>query len=667
MFRKLLRARKASIISLVAVSALAIIAMAAFSVDLGNAYSALSQNQRVADLAAYAGALGYNASGSTAGMTSAVSRIATLNGLAPTAITATYGTSPTGDGNPAVLATVNTTNPIYFASAVGAGTAVSINAKAYAELKAGTPGCITAIQPGGSGISVTGGTSVAAATCAIASNGTVPGQNTSVYTTCGTTITAKQVDYASNNPPVQSGCTTIKPPSGVGSVTMTHTTAVDKLAGNPIVTNAVSRLSSVQAITSPSGPSVTGGTAITFGWSGTPAMPAGCTATFSSPTWTVACPAAGTYTFGTISLGGGITLNFNTGQPAANRTFVFNGDINGSSGTAITFGSGDYTVRGGIVATGSMVMTWQGGGTFQVGTTTNCSGGAGYSLCTSGSGRIIIPGPSTFTLAGGIYQGASGMPPTPAMSLGSGSTANVYTIGRSSSGYSLNNANGSTLLGPSSTSGQPMSFAGGVLTSGGSCVQLPAAANHDINGSINGAGGIYLGGGVYTIAGFVSMGNGGGGDVGNCPSSGVTTGLNGIGVSLIIGGNATVSCGRLTAAFCLGAGYSTVSLVAPTSSSMLGANTAGLAVVGPTSSTNTAGAVFTSGATNTRISGVFYFPYGPINLSGAAALHDTVDSSACLEMVGSQISVNAGSMIGSVCKGLETTMGGTSSGIAIVQ
>src|SRR5262249_50977887 len=153
------------------------------------------------------------------------------------------------------------------------------------------------------------------------------------------------------------------------------------------------------------------------------------------------------------------------------------------------------------------------------------------------------------------------------------------------------------------------------FSAGGTCVELPAGSQHDINGSLNAAGGIYLGSGIYTLTGYASFGANNGGDVGNCPSAGVTTGVGGVGGSLILGGNSTVSCSGTTSVFCLGAGYATVSLVAPTSTSTLGSDTAGVAVVGPTNSNLTGAATFTSGAINTRISGVFYFPYGPINVS----------------------------------------------------
>jgi uncharacterized membrane protein len=102
MWKKLFRSRKASVITVVAMSSLAIIGMAAFSVDLGNAYSALSQDQRVADIAAYSTALAYNNTNDTTAMSNAASRIATLDGLSANAVTATFTNSPTSDGNSAI-------------------------------------------------------------------------------------------------------------------------------------------------------------------------------------------------------------------------------------------------------------------------------------------------------------------------------------------------------------------------------------------------------------------------------------------------------------------------------------------------------------------------------------------------------------------------------------
>ena len=39
-------------------------------------------------------------------------------------------------------------------------------------------------------------------------------------------------------------------------------------------------------------------------------------------------------------------------------------------------------------------------------------------------------------------------------------------------------------------------------------------------------------------------------------------------------------------------------------------------------------------------------------MSGGATLHDTVDTNACLELIGTQVTLTAGTAIGSTCSGL---------------
>ena len=115
---------------------------------------------------------------------------------------------------------------------------------------------------------------------------------------------------------------------------------------------------------------------------------------------------------------------------------------------------------------------------------------AGYSICISGSAHVTFAGPSTFALAGGIYQGASGMPSTPALSLGYGTTTNSFNIGKATDGNSLNEANGATLFGDASGTGDLFQMGGNLTTTGGTSVAVSAAAEHDINGYIPGAGGL---------------------------------------------------------------------------------------------------------------------------------------------------------------------------------
>ena len=92
--------RRRASIALVGAAVIAMLAgMAAVAVDLGTAYLAKVADQRTADSAAYAGALAYNASSSTATMNSAVGNLAVLNGLPAGAAAASLVTSPSGSGS----------------------------------------------------------------------------------------------------------------------------------------------------------------------------------------------------------------------------------------------------------------------------------------------------------------------------------------------------------------------------------------------------------------------------------------------------------------------------------------------------------------------------------------------------------------------------------------
>jgi hypothetical protein len=108
-------------------------------------------------------------------------------------------------------------------------------------------------------------------------------------------------------------------------------------------------------------------------------------------------------------------------------------------------------------------------------------------------------------------------------------------------------------------------------------------------------------------------------------------------------------------AFCLAAGYSNVTLVAPSSGT-----TEDLVVIGPTSSSNTAGATFAEGASNTSLSGVFYVPYGPVTLSGGSSVGN--GTGQCLEVIGSQVTQTGGTTLATTCSGL----GGLSTTTSIV-
>jgi hypothetical protein len=605
------RQRRGSI-ALVGTAVIAMLAsLAAVGVDLGTAYLAKVTDQRGADSAAYAGALAYNASGSTIQMNSAVNNLATLNGFAAGAASANLVASPSGDGDSAVRVTMTTAAPLYLARIFQSKTTLSVTATSYAEVRPNASACIIALQAGGSGVTLSGGTSIAGSNCTVASNATVT-------VPCGTTITARTVDYNSAAVPSQP-CGGIKPPAGTASVNIVKVATANPLAGNATITAAFAHLASAGTLTGPSGPLVPAGTSMVFGY-GTPTAAqftaVGCTGSFAGSTWTVTCPAGGTYHFGTISLHGGITLNFAVGGSPTN-TYDFSGAID-VSGSGASFGPGNYNVAGGIITGGGSTTNFAAGNYALGAGTVKCSGSY-YSVCNTGTSLSF--GAGGYTIAGGIYNGGGGT-----LSIGAGSSANSFNIGPGSAGYAINIATTATLGNMASGTFQAV---GKIATAGGSTLTLSAAPAHDLNGSFALAGSATLGAGTYTVAGNFALGTAGGGGT-----------VTGIGVSIVTSGT-----------FSVAAGYSNVTLTGP------GSGTLQNLVV---ASNGVGGASFSEGASGNSLSGAFYFPSAPITLSGAGSVGN--GAGQCLELIGSTITLSGGSRLASACAGL----GGASSGGTVV-
>lgn len=679
-FRKLGRDEHGAFSIIGALVLVALIAVSALALEYGHALLQKSENQRIADLAAYGGALVYNSTSSTTSATNAIDNIMTLNGLPSSDAAISY---PTSNGNQQVRITVTTQVPLLLARVLTGNTTLPVSSSTTAQISSNTPGCIIALGSGGSGITMNGGTNVTATNCAVSSDATA---NPDVALSGGATLTTTSLDYASAYS--VSGGAAISAPAGK-SVTYSNVTTADPLASSSAVSTATARIGTISSIASPSAPSVTipSGSAVSFTKTSVTGLPSGCSDTYNSSTqvYTVTC--SGTANFGaitvskvtvTINTSSGNTYNFSNSLPSgvtlagSGGTYGFGAGLTTSGtttypagtynivgsitlGGTTTFGAGTYNVTSAIIAGGGSTTTF-GAGTFNLGTAA-CSGTNGYSICNKGT-SVTFTGPDTFVLAGGIYNGGGA-----SLTLGNGSSSNSYNIGEASDGYSLNvGTSKSMILDDATGSGDIFQTAGSITSSGGSCLEIPAATEHDINGNMNFSGGVQLGAGIYTINGYFAMGASSGGDVSNCPTGGTTTGLNALGVTLVISGASSVTCnGVASSSFCLGAGYSTVDLTAPSSGS-----TANLAVIGPQSSTNTTVAAFTTGASNTRISGTFYYPRGPLTMSGAASLHDTVDTSACLELIASQVTLSGGSAAGSTCAGLGgSSTGGTS--VSLVQ
>ncbi|HEY3797635.1 MAG TPA: pilus assembly protein TadG-related protein [Caulobacteraceae bacterium] len=650
--RRFARRREGSV-SLISAAMLPIlIAMVGMVAEYGNGLVQKVENQRVADAAAFAAATAYQASSSNS-LTSAADAVASRNNIPNSGVSASLVTSPTGDGNHAVKVTVTTSQPLLLSSILGnSGSALSVSATSYAEVKGGAAGCIIALSGSGTGISLTSAAGITADACAVDSDA-------AVSLISASTITTIQVNYDSTSPPSIISASAINAPSGK-TVTISKATTADPLAGNSAVTTAVARLTTgtvgdsstgVENMTSPGAPSVSASSNnVTLASSTlTATLPGGCAASGSGATRTITCASGGTYNFGTVSVSstGNLTFAITGSSPT---TFNFAGGVSASSSAKIAFPAGTYNIKQGVSVISSSQISF-GAGTFNIGPgASTCTDGFKYSLCIESSTSITFGGPSSFTLGGGVYAGSSA-----AVTLGSGTT-NSFDLGASNSGYAVQTSSSSSIVfGDATGAGDVFQAVGIIDAVSAACVELPNAADHDINGSIaaQSASNTTFGGGVYTVSGYMLDQSASGG--GGCLSS--TAGTGGTGVTFVLGATTTPGSGTCSGyAICV-TSASGLSLNAPTSGTY-----AGLAVIGPTSSSNTAGALFQS-ASSGNMGGAFYLPNGPITVSSAAALGG--GSTTCLMLIGSQISVTSASAIGSTCTGLGGTGGG--GGVTLVE
>jgi len=687
--RRFLHAREGNVLITSALLLPLLIGMAALVTEYGGALVERDTNQRTADLAAYAGALAYNATSSTSQMTAAAINMASLNGVPASDVSAALVASPKTSGMNAVSVSIRTQKQLLLARVINNTQTLQIDANSVAELgtQAQTPGCVLALDGTQTGVTLSGGTTITAPKCTVSSNNTVT-------VPCGTTITAIGVNYNSAAVPSQP-CNGITGPNGTAAVIAKKSTS-DPLAGNAAIASAVARFSTVAAMSTtaaPTAPTNTTGSDISFAWSQSStqsqATALGCTATWASSTstWTLNCGSKTTVNIGTITIGGGINLNF---APTGASTTVYNiagnlttaattnfgpgtynfanalttaGTTTFGAGTynagkqvttagTTTFGAGTFNFTKGLTTGGGATTTF-GAGTFNFGMSDNtCGGTARVSLCNTST--LTFGGPSTFQLPGGFNNTGGAT-----IKFGSG-TSNSYQIGPGANGDAITLGGGSqTIMADASSSGAFQVIGNVNGGGGGSCFVVPAAPQHDIEGNFIASGAILLGAGVYTVDGYFALGSSGGGSA-SCGGS--TISVSGANVTLVLSGKAKSSSGSCSGyVFCVAAGYSNIVLTAPQTGTM-----AKLAVIGPTSTAVTAGATFAEGGSNAQISGAFYFPYGPIIMNGGSSvLGSTTDATKCLQLIGSRITLSGGTAATSEC--IAATASSASSKVSLVQ
>jgi len=561
-----------------------LIGMSALALEYGGAVLAKVETQRVADLSANAGATAYARRQNVSDMTMAAQGVAILNGIARANVGVTLEPSPVDPGSNAVRVTITTQRTLVLARVLNTRQYLDVEVDALAAAVAGGSACIQALSPSGSGVTLSGGTSVTADKCVVASNATVTAP-------CGTRITASSVNYNSTAAPSQCGNVTM--PRG-GAAPLVKMVTPDPLAGAAALGLATARIAAVAAMTAPV---VATGGDISFGWNQNStrnqATAVGCVATFASSTWTLTCPGRTTVNLRNITIGGGLTLNFGSGG-AATTVYNFSGGIQNSGGSVMLFASGIYNIARGI----------------------------------------IVPDGARTEFATGSFR-----------------------VGPANGGNAIALSGGATLvMGSPLANGGPFQIVGNTVTDGGSCLVVGAADNHDFRGYVSASGGVVFGAGVYTFDGYLHLGANSGGNV-QC--NGAMVGLRAIDVTIILSGRGVPTNGWQCRdqAFCTGGGYSNMVLRAPGTGPF-----AKLAVIGPQNTSVRSGAAFTSGASGGQISGTFYFPNGPISLSGGASASG--GSSGCLQIIGSTVTLTGGTTLASECV---APVAGSQSGVRLLE
>lgn len=646
-----------------------------------------ARNQRVADMASYAGAIAYVESKSETRMSQAAKSVAALNGVPASAVTASLVDSPKSSGAKAVSVEIRTDRELFLTKLLNPRDTLRVHAAAMAETGGGqaTPGCVLALDSGQTGVTLSGGTELRAADCSVSSNNTIT-------VPCGTYIKAIGVNYNSAAVPTQP-CKGITNKDGGATIIAKQATA-DPLAGHAGIAAAFKRFedfSTLANITAPAAPATVTGKDIEFAWNQSStqnqAIALGCTAAFANSKWTFTCPAnKKKIDINEMKIGGGIAVDFAV-NGATDVTYNFNkklemqwstaqfgsgnfnfadavitqGTTTFGSGTfnfgklltlngTVSFGTGTFNASKGIVTGGGANATF-GVGTFKIGQTeaNNCNN-ARYSICMGGGSTLTFGGPSSFELTAGFYNSGNSQ-----ITFGSG-TGNSFKIRAASNGNAVDLGGGSrTLMADASVFQVKGHVNGG---GGGSCFVISAAAQHDIDGNFIASGAVLLGAGVYSVDGFFALGLGGGGNV-TC--NGQTFSVKGVDVSLILSGktNATGNCAGY--AFCIAAGYSGVQLTAPQTGAL-----AKLAVAGPQLAARTGGASLTEGGSGAAISGAFYFPKGPIEMNGGSSMLGGGTADKCLQLIGSRITLKGGTSATSECIAA-TGATGTGSKISLVR
>lgn len=431
-----------------ALSLTTLVGMGAFAVEISRGYAADTANQRIADMAALAGALAYNVNNNTTQMTATAKAVVAAQGLPASAATVALVTDAATSKQlvqvsvttavPLALGRVFTSALSYDVTAVGSATTTTTTTTA-------SP-CIAALSSSPTyGITMSGGTSLSAPGCSINTNAgiTVPW---GTYISAKQAVAGKSVDNPGNGLTTSPTAANIQQnKANAASDWMKDNTAlkaalcqVNKLTNTNDADYADNNTACISELATATATS-------TEDWDMN-YSPASNVASFRTSNNTYVVPGGVNRNIRNLNIAGGMTVTF---QGTSNITIA---NLN-MGGTALYMGNGNIVIGGKIEMNGGSTIAIDVG----VGNTVTLGQQGNVSINVGGGAKICF-------------------------------TANCAA--------------------PTAAAGK-FSAAGNIVTSGGSTIVFPKAATHVINGDLSLNGSSTFGSGLYVIKGNFTNNTGG--------------------------------------------------------------------------------------------------------------------------------------------------------------
>lgn len=449
--RRLRHSTRGGVALIGALSLTSVIGMGAFAVEATQGYAAKTSNQRIADMAALAGALAYNVNNSTAEMTATAKAVAAAQGL-PASAAAVALVTDAATSQQLVEVTVTTNVPLTLGRVLTPALSYDVSAVGAATLTTTatvTPPCIAALSGTPAyGVALNGGTSINAPGCAVSTNA-------GVSVGGGASITTQQVN-AGKSVDTNGGATITTTPTANNIFQNKTNAASDWMIADSGLKAALCQVNKLNStidtdyaddnddcISELATPSAAGAADWDLNYS-----PASNVAAYRTSNNSYLVP-AGTYSINVLRLAGGVTATF---QGPVNLSI---GSISMGGGTTLHIGGGNISVERKIDLSGGAVLD---------------------------------------------------------IDVGVG---NSVTIGKeSSSGTSISIAGGSKVCftancaAPTAAAGK-FSAAGEINSNGGSTIVFPKAETHIIGGDLDLQGNSTFGAGTYIIGGNFTNNTGG--------------------------------------------------------------------------------------------------------------------------------------------------------------